>query len=397
MNKLIPFLLLAFVALGCEEDGPTVPLDGLALAVDCDKHPDHPKCSGEEPPEEPPDGGVYTAIDLECPYLQCRGVAHDISEPLGEVLHVVGWVNRNESPDIPVVWTGTPADIGSLDPVILEPPGIAPEPYYASTAAGINDDPPYTIVGTASERAPKAPVVWEPDGSGGWEVGRLLALATADSGHAADVNNSGMIAGRLYFGPTGIAVVWPSPDAAPEQLYTPTGDISFARGLNNAGDVVGGVNRAGVISAVLWTAEGGYCNLHPGGESSSIAWRIEERLESEVLIAGRVSQQQPAVWTVDVGECGPDGNGFTYEPIPGAPAGLYSRAMDVRRVDGGWEAVGTHDVDRYDVQPIVWFENGASSELLNEKYGIAFVINSVGQIVGNRLNKGRSQAVLWTK
>ena len=97
MKKVLPFLLLALIALGCEKEGPTVPLDGPALAVDCEKHPDHPKCSGEEPP----DGGVYTAIDLECPYLQCRGVAHDVSEPQGEVLHVVGWVNRNESPDMP--------------------------------------------------------------------------------------------------------------------------------------------------------------------------------------------------------------------------------------------------------------------------------------------------------
>jgi len=147
----------------------------------------------------------------------------------------------------------------------------------------------------------------------------------------------------------------------------------------------------------LWTAEGSYCNLHPQGESSSIAFDVDERLGTEVLIAGRVSQQQPAVWTVDIADCGPDGGGFTYEPIAGAPAGLYSRAYDVRRVAGGWEAVGTHDVVRYDVQPVVWFENGASSELLNEKYGIAFVINSVGQIAGNREAKGRSQAVLWTR
>jgi hypothetical protein len=390
MKRIIPFLALAFVALGCEKDGPTVPLDGPALALDCEKRPDHPQCSGEEPP---PDGDVYTAIDLECPYILCQGVAHDISEPQGEQLHVVGWVYRNESPEIPVVWTGTPADIGDVDPVVLE----LPEGYYGSTPNGINDDPPYTIVGTAFGRSPKAPVVWEPAAGGGWQVGRVLALAAADSGHASHVNDDGKIAGRLYFGPTGIAVVWPSPTADPVQLYTPPGDISFARGLNNAGDVSGGVNSAGVITAALWTAEGTYCNLHPQGESSSIVWRMEERSGTEVLIAGRVSQQQPAVWTVDVANCGPDGGGFTYEPIAGAPAGRYSRAMDVRRVAGGWEAVGTHDVDRYNVQPLVWFENGASSELLNEKYGNALVINSVGHIVGNREAKGRSQAVLWTK
>jgi hypothetical protein len=46
MKRVIPFLLLAFVAVACARDGPTVPIDDLQFGVDCDRRPDHPKCSG---------------------------------------------------------------------------------------------------------------------------------------------------------------------------------------------------------------------------------------------------------------------------------------------------------------------------------------------------------------
>jgi hypothetical protein len=46
MKRIIPFLLLAFVAVACERDGPTEPITNLQLGVDCNERPDHPKCSG---------------------------------------------------------------------------------------------------------------------------------------------------------------------------------------------------------------------------------------------------------------------------------------------------------------------------------------------------------------
>jgi hypothetical protein len=378
IDKTTPLLLVAFVALGCEKDGPTVPLDGPDLAFNCDKLPDHPKCSGGE---EPPHGGQYTPIDLELLCRQCDGVAHDIGEQQGELLHVAGWIDQPlGSPNVAVVWTGTPADIGDVDPVVLEPPN-APYNYGGSWASGINDAASL-IVGGANGWYPKVPVAWQPEGDR-WATGQVLALADADSGDARDVNNDGMIAGRLFWGSNIFAVVWASPAAEPVKLFTPG---SAALGLNNDGDVVGGVEG----KSALWTAEGSYCDLHPDGASESVVWRIEDRFDGNVLIAGRVSWQ-PAVWTVTVPGCA-----FIIDTIAGAPERKYSRALDVRRVDGGWEAVGTHDMGRY-VQPIVWYENGSSSELLNERYGNALVINSVGYIVGNREHKGRSRAVLWTK
>jgi hypothetical protein len=384
IGKIAPLLLVAFVAVACEEDGPTSPSDGLQLAVDCDdpKFQDHPKCGGGE---EPPEGNQYEAIDLQQTCRRCDGVAHDVSEPDAGTLYVVGWDDQPlGSPKVALVWTGTPADIGSVDPVVLEAP-VEPFHYGGSLAAGINDDPPYTIVGEANGWYPSVPVVWRPEG-GGWATGEVLALGGYDSGFTRDVNNDGMIAGRLFSESDTVAVVWASPDAEPVPLFTP-GDKSAALGLNNEGDVVGAVSG----TAALWKAEGHtYCDLHPAGASESVVWRIEDRVGGNVLIAGRVSGR-PAVWTVDAASCD-----FTIETIAGVPVRQYSRALDVRRVEGGWEAVGTFDT-RGDVQPVVWFDNGNSSELLHDKYGNALVINGDGHIVGNRQSKGLSRAVFWRR
>jgi len=48
MKRVIPFLLLVFVAVACDSDGPTVPIDGPQFAVDCEnpKFADHPQCTG---------------------------------------------------------------------------------------------------------------------------------------------------------------------------------------------------------------------------------------------------------------------------------------------------------------------------------------------------------------
>jgi len=49
MKRIIPFLLLALVAVACERDGPTVPVDGpqFAKQKDCDDPAwqDHPSCT----------------------------------------------------------------------------------------------------------------------------------------------------------------------------------------------------------------------------------------------------------------------------------------------------------------------------------------------------------------
>ncbi len=58
MKRLIPFLLLTLVAVACETDGPTFPIDGPQFArapIDCDLKPDHPHCND--------DGGDPTVVE----------------------------------------------------------------------------------------------------------------------------------------------------------------------------------------------------------------------------------------------------------------------------------------------------------------------------------------------
>jgi hypothetical protein len=50
MKRIIPFLLLAFVAVACERDGPTVPVDGPQFGKgkpNCDEDPSHPSCKDD--------------------------------------------------------------------------------------------------------------------------------------------------------------------------------------------------------------------------------------------------------------------------------------------------------------------------------------------------------------
>jgi len=68
MKRVNLFLLLPFLAVACQDQGPMDPLDDEVtpvFAVDdefCDSHPGHPKCPAEpEPDPDPePDPGVWT-------------------------------------------------------------------------------------------------------------------------------------------------------------------------------------------------------------------------------------------------------------------------------------------------------------------------------------------------
>ena len=111
MKRIIPFLLLA-VALGaCQDEGPT-DLSETPLFAKPDKCEPWPECKDGN-------GGQYSAIDLKL-CKRCGGVAHDISEPNGGVLHVVGWMDEPMGwPRIPVVWIGTMGALAEAEPVIL--------------------------------------------------------------------------------------------------------------------------------------------------------------------------------------------------------------------------------------------------------------------------------------
>jgi hypothetical protein len=308
----------------------------------------------------------------------------------------VGWINEPMGwPHIAVVWTGTLDNIGEATAVILSTLYPGPGSGSPGVALGINDDATSIVGRTYAFEKPILPVIWEADGSG-WKDGQVLQLGEYDEGNARDVNDNGLIVGRMtrptsQSGSDTVAAVWSSPTDV-HTLYTPEGFFSAALGLNNHGDVVGRVwNGSGAEQAVLWTgtAEGDYCPLNPTG-SESVAWRVEDRDAGTILVAGEVTPAEgpgkPAVWTV--GTC-PSAPSPELIDSPGT-------AVDVRGWDSGWEAVGVDKTGR-EARPIVWFDEGASTELLHGKYGVAYVISGAGHILGYRERKGHTVPVLWKR
>ncbi len=367
--------------------GPTRPTDDPLFGQgkpDCQNNPQHPSCKDGD------GGGAYTATDLKL-CKRCDGIAHDISEPDEDALHVIGHINEPMGwPRIAVVWTGTLDDIGDAPWVILSTPGY-PGPGSGSPgeALGINDIANSIVGWNYVFAQPPVPVIWEAEG-GGWADGQLLKRAGFDGGNARDVNNAGLIVGRLTSSADTVAAMWSSPGAEPVKLEMDPVRFSAALGLNNQGDVVGWTWNASGEQAVLWTAGGMSCDLNPVG-SKSVAIRVDDRDGKTVLVAGRVTPagqpRQPAVWTVDVTNCG----AASYALIAGA-----GRALDVRHGEAGWQAVGDDETGR-EARPIVWFEPGTSSEQLHGKNGLAYVISGAGHIAGYRENKGSIVPAVWTK
>jgi hypothetical protein len=70
-----------------------------------------------------------------------------------------------------------------------------------------------------------------------------------------------------------------------------------------------------------------------------------------------------------------------------------SDAIDVRRVNEGWEATVTDPSTPLGV-PMVWRSSGEHTILADQ--GMAVGINGVGQIVGRTKAKGVEHAMLWT-
>jgi hypothetical protein len=386
MKRVIPFLMLAvpacLVLWGCERANPAGDVAGPLLKPE--KCEPWPECrdGGNG------DGGQYTTIELRS--IRHRksdksdDVARDVTEPEpdGGVLRVVGWLDLPlGGGDLAVVWTGTPSDIGDVEPVHL-----LTQDRNLGRALGINDVG--DIIVGREDGTIYPPVAWRRNGSD-WSMGRRLDLGTYAIGRARDVNNGGMIVGKVTGGGSTAAAVWSWPSTELGLLHTPAGFHSSARGLNNQGWVAGVVWDPSVERsrrAVLWRPTGEYCDLHPDGKVESVVDDVEDRDASDrVLVAGQVMpDMRPTIWTVNLATCD-----FTFEVVD-IWAGA---ARDVRSVGSGWEAVGQDDTN-HGGQAAVWTSAGGG-ELLTDREGRAFVVNGEGDIVGYRVHKGLRRAVLW--
>lgn len=145
---------------------------------------------------------------------------------------------------------GPPRDLGSLGGLRSEATAI----NSAGTIVGFTD---------ISSGAPHA-TLWLAAGGAPRDLG--MPGGGGDHSAAYDINDSGDVVGDANYAPFWLAgglshaTLWPADGSPPRNLGTlPSAriDESFAKGINNAGDIVGSSYTAnGDYHAVLWPADG---------------------------------------------------------------------------------------------------------------------------------------------
>jgi hypothetical protein len=384
MRRIIPFLLLAFVAVACERDGPTVPVDGPQFA----------KGKPDKPPGKPGDEDYVATI------LQTFGtsVAADLSDDLdgGTVLVVGSSKEKLGTYYAAATWTVSGSgDVDGPNTLPLDNTGLA-EVYGVNVQARayhVSDDGRF-IAGYAMGIGPPANAVLPVR----WNEGVDEPLAPAEGhpmGVLSGVNDNAQVVGWSYGAVGDVPTRWDEFGTA-TVLPSPLGGDGNARRINNQGYVVGDSrDPLGVSShAIVWTPDGSYCDLS-NGSSGSYGVQITDVQDGKVLVAGdsgSPEEYQAAVWEVQVTETS------CYVVRQWTMGGLNSTAFDVRRVGSGWEAVGI-DVSGPRDQPMVWRWDGMgmeTTETLVAKEGRATGVNSDGRIVGKAEVKKSDQAMLWT-
>jgi len=390
----VPFVLLAFVVAACQEDSPTVPTvgDPQFAKPDCEIDSSHPACKDDGDAGGDED---YIATDLETRGERVNtSWAFDVSDDLGDgTVAVSGGGKENPGKFLEAMtWTVTGTDVVD-GPVIL--PLDAPD-VQDVFAFGISDDGKY-IVGRARGDTDSElgfdlvlPVRW--DGGPGELLDPVHPYLQAV---ALDVNNYGETVGwsRAAEGEPRVATLWDT-FGTPTELDSPLGGESAAMDINNDGHVVGASwdPVEGLWHAILWPSDGDPCDLDQG--VGSVTQAITDVYDDgTVLVAGDAGSPeayQPAVWQVQVTDnsC----SVVQYWTIGGGD--LY--AKDVRRVGGGWEAVG-NDASSDKSRPMVWrFDGTETTETQLAKDGRAHRINSDGRIAGEAKVRRLDHAMLWT-
>jgi len=132
--------------------------------------------------EAPPPGPAYTLQELKVPQGFTASRGNDVNDR-GQV---VGSLDLATGDCHAAVWETASATATDLDPG-----------FYCSGASAINNLGHVAgsyIDGSYSEH----PVVWIPDGQGGYQMIDLMQGSDVSDGYAADINNSGMVVGRFY-------------------------------------------------------------------------------------------------------------------------------------------------------------------------------------------------------
>ncbi len=383
MRKFIVLPLLVLLAACTERTavGPDGP-DGPAFAKP-DKCSDWPTCRKGDGDGGGDTEGEYTVTDLGT-----LGGSYSAASDINYNGDIVGRSRHANGKLLATLWAAPLKGDEYLATPVGDPAG---SDYIASRGRGINESGT-VIVGEADpDPLTSKPIRWTSI-NGGWLMEPLTLPAGAPNGIAYDVNNDRTAVGwtRVTENPTA-ATFWPATGGAGLLPVDPAGR-SVARGINNAGHIVGSYTSGGP-RAVLWILNGGTyqpCDLDHGDALYSGADAVSEVMSDEIKILGSRTYEGGAhtiaVWTLDVSNL-----------EDGCPTGNF------QDIAGSW-GYQPYDINSNGVVvaggPVLWTAGGELVELpvIKGKRGAAQAINNAGLVVGwGAVDKQKTHAMLWTK
>jgi probable HAF family extracellular repeat protein len=248
-------------------------------------------------------------------------------------------------------------------------------------APGINDQG-QVVGGAATTNGNDHAFVWT-------RLGGIQDLGTLGGGssQASGINASGQVAGTADTAFAGDAFLW-SPSAGMQNLGA-LGAYSSASGVNNSAEVAGDsqVGYTDIVHAILWTQSGGMQDLGtlPGGTLGSFATGINN--PGQVVGGSYVanSYEHAFLWT-------PTGG---MQDL-GTLGGLNSVASAIN--DSG-EVVGYSDIPG-GFQHAFWWTEGSGMKDIGTLPGFTFSsasgITAAGEVVGSSWTQTGGSPFLWT-
>lgn len=336
--------------------------------------------------------GAVTSAQAHSPSGTCRPAVIDLGVPTGavggEVLDhnentYVGSVAYADGTQRPALWRRTGEDSFDVARTLRLPPGMV---------AG--------FVGDINHRDQAVVAYFSASGEERGFIdaaGRLLPLrdfAGTSHTYVRRINDDGTAAGEAFDATGGAhAALWRIGDPSPHRLAElPGDDGSFALGINNAGDTVGGSYNASHVQAVLWPAGGAPVRLPaPGPDSQAYAINDSGRIVG--IAANREDTAfHAAVWDagrppVNLGIFPGDEESFAYGVSPDG------------RVVGA-----SNTFDRSSLRALYWPGHGPTLALTplggdrRRDAAIAHGVDDQDNVLGasSRTPGGEPQPTLWT-